>query len=76
MAECTPNFRASYDAEETTPRPVALPPTATGLPISLVSFMRSTETKKQSRSRCAMYFLEDAVEGIETEFTSRVNYGK
>ena len=32
IAECTPNFRASYDAALTTPRSLGPPPTITGLP--------------------------------------------
>ena len=41
-------------ADATTPRPPGEPPTTTGFPISVGSAIRSTETKKQSRSRWAM----------------------
>src|SRR3954462_8638281 len=50
MAECTPNFRAAYDAAETTPRSFGLPPTTTGLPLSEGSRSSSTETKNASMS--------------------------
>src|SRR3954463_5537550 len=60
MAECTPNFRAAYEAAETTPRSFALPPTTTGFPLSDGSRSSSTETKKASMStwkmvRCMSY---------------------
>src|SRR4051812_40851296 len=54
MAECTPNFRAAYDAAETTPRSFGLPPTTTGLPFSEGSRSSSTETKKASMSTWKM----------------------
>src|SRR3954453_12152772 len=54
MAECTPNFRAAYEAAETTPRSFALPPTTTGLPLSEGSRSSSTETKKASMSTWKM----------------------
>src|SRR5256885_16602118 len=50
MAECTPNFRASQEAAETTPRSCRWPPTTTGLPFSDGSNSSSTETKKASMS--------------------------
>src|ERR1017187_4656121 len=54
MAECTPNFRAAYDAAETTPRSSRCPPTTTGLPFSDGSNNSSTETKKASISTWKM----------------------
>src|SRR3954464_15176722 len=54
MAECTPNFRAAYEAAETTPRSSALPPTTTGLPFSDGSRSSSTETKNASMSTWKM----------------------
>src|SRR3954469_13139743 len=54
MAECTPNFRAAYEAAETTPRSFAFPPTTTGLPLSEGSRSSSTETKKASMSTWKM----------------------
>src|SRR5271157_6163048 len=54
MAECTPNFRAAYDAAETTPRSSRCPPTTTGLPCSDGSNNSSTETKKASISTWKM----------------------
>ena len=42
IAERTPNLRASYDAAETTPRPVGLAPTITGRP------------RSSGRSRCSI----------------------
>src|SRR5258708_4615053 len=53
-AECTPNFRASYDAAETTPRWSLCPPTTTALPFSDGSDSSSTETKKASISTWKM----------------------
>src|SRR5215470_1467244 len=50
MAECTPNFRAAYDAADTTPRSCRWPPTTTGLPFREGSNNSSTETKKASMS--------------------------
>src|SRR5271165_6822434 len=59
MAECTPNFRASYDAADTTPRSLGRPPTTTAFPFNDGSNSSSTETKKASMStwkmvRCAV----------------------
>src|SRR3954471_6622208 len=54
MAECTPNFRAAYEAAETTPRSSGFPPTTTGLPFSEGSRSSSTETKKASMSTWKM----------------------
>src|SRR3954471_17246250 len=67
MAECTPNFRAAYDAAETTPRSFGLPPTTTGLPLSVGSRSSSTETKKASMStwkmvRCMELLCRTSVE--------------
>src|SRR5947209_4490711 len=54
MAECTPNFRAAYEAAETTPRSSGLPPTTTGFPLSDGSRSSSTETKNASMSTWKM----------------------
>src|SRR3954462_14419773 len=67
MAECTPNFRAAYDAAETTPRSSGRPPTTTGLPFSEGSRSSSTETKKASMStwkivRCMQLLCRSAGE--------------
>src|SRR6185312_2199161 len=50
MAECTPNFRASYDAAATTPRSPRCPPTTTALPFNDGLNNSSTETKNASMS--------------------------
>lgn len=42
MAERTPNFRAAYEQEETTPRSFGLPPTAKGTPRSFGFWFSST----------------------------------
>ena len=52
IADRTPNLRAAYEQEETTPRPSGLPPTANGFPSRLGSRSTSTAQKKASRSRC------------------------
>src|SRR5437868_12697000 len=57
IAECTPNFRAAYEAAETTPRSFGRPPTTTGLPRSEGSNSSSTETKKASMSRWKIVFM-------------------
>src|SRR5580704_5027438 len=54
MAECTPNFRAAYDAADTTPRSSRCPPTTTALPLSDGSNNSSTETKNASISTWKM----------------------
>ncbi len=43
MAECTPNFRASYEQADTTPRWPGRAPTITGRPLSDGSSSDSTE---------------------------------
>src|SRR5579863_7123457 len=53
-AECTPNFRAAYDAAETTPRSLRCPPTTTALPLSEGSNNSSTDTKNASISTWKM----------------------
>src|SRR6266853_627726 len=54
MAECTPNFRASYEAADTTPRSSRCPPTTTALPFSAGLKSSSTDTKKASISTWKM----------------------
>src|SRR5262249_13810880 len=49
----TPNLRAPYEAEVTTPRPSGRPPTMIrSTPASSGIFRRQTSTKKASRSTC------------------------
>src|SRR5438270_4752861 len=60
MAECTPNFRASYDAAETTPRSSRCPPTTTAFPFSDGSDSSSTDTKKASMSTWKIVFVRRA----------------
>jgi hypothetical protein len=62
MAEWIPNFRAAYEAAETTPRSFLWPPTTTGLPFSDGSNNSSTDTKNASMStwkivRCKVAML-------------------
>src|SRR5271157_6621187 len=61
MAECTPNFRAAYDAAETTPRSSRCPPTTTGLPFSDGSNNSSTDTKKASMSTWKMVLFKACI---------------
>ena len=51
IADFTPNFLASYEHVETTPRSLT-PPTITGLPLSCGLSNCSTEAKKASISTC------------------------
>src|ERR1700688_2051637 len=53
-AECTPNFRASYDGAETTPRSCLWPPTTTTFPYSEGSNSSSTDIKNASISTWKM----------------------
>src|SRR5580704_9444329 len=67
IAEWTPNFRAAYDAADTTPRSFRCPPTTTGLPFSDGSNSSSTDTKKASMStwkivRCGVILRDCSAE--------------
>jgi len=52
MALRTPNARAAYEQDATTPRSFGLPPTANGFPRRVGFCVSSTEQKKASRSTC------------------------
>ena len=54
MADRTPNWRAGYEHEDTTPRSPGRPPTANARPRRSGRRFSSTAQKKASRSRCRM----------------------
>jgi len=57
LPEPIPNFRASYDAVETTLRLSGLPQITTGLPLRFGLSRCSIAAKKQSMSMCMIVFL-------------------
>ena len=73
MAEWTPNFLASYEQVDTTPRP-PIPPTIKGLPRYSLWSSCSTDAKKASISTCIMSLSINILQKQKQTYLLKVNF--